>query len=166
MMDSNPKQLGHPIRTRRLDVATLIADVANSYEEVFHQQGIDVDLDVPQNLWVDVDPILIREAFRKLVDNAVEAMPQGGVLVITSLIGRFGLEIEFADSGCGVSDELKERLFEPFATTKHDHAGLGLAMVREIVASHQGTITVSDCPEGGAAFTLMMPVRMANRQAA
>ena len=119
-----------------------------------------------QNLWVDLDPVLMRDAFRKLIDNAVEAMPRGGNLVITSLIGRGGLEIEVADSGRTISDELKARLFEPYATTKHGHTGLGLAMVREIVESHEGSVCVDDCHEGGTAFTLTFPIRNSARQAA
>jgi len=154
------------IQPQRLDLASLIIDLATVYTHQFETANIDVDLDVPHNLWVELDPILMREAFRKLIDNAIEAMPTGGQLTITSLVGRRGLEIEIADTGRGVSDELKERLFEPFATTKHDHAGLGLSLVRDIVTSHDGTITVDDCPEGGTAFTLSLPIQTAKRQAA
>lgn len=159
---SQPK----PIQVQRLDLASLIIDVATVYTHQFEAANVDVEMDVPHNLWVELDPLLMREAFRKLIDNAIEAMPSGGQLTITSLVGRRGLEIEFADSGRGVSDELKERLFEPFATTKHDHAGLGLSLVRDIVTSHDGTVTVDDCPEGGAAFTLSIPLQAAKRQAA
>lgn len=154
------------ISLQRLELATLLVDVTNAYTEAFEKKGIDVELDVPHNLWVELDGVLMRDAFRKLIDNAMEAMPSGGTLTITSLIGRGGLEIEFADSGIGVSDELKERLFEPFATTKHDHAGLGLSMVRDIVTSHQGTIDVNDCPDGGTALTLSLPRRTNARMAA
>lgn len=154
------------IQLRRLELASLILEVTEAYEDAFQRCAIDVELDVPHNLWVELDPILIRDAFRKLIDNAVEAMPSGGQLTITSLIGRTGLEIEFADTGRGVSDELKERLFEPFSTTKHDHAGLGLSLVRNVATSHQGTVCVDDCPEGGTAFTLSFPLPSVARQAA
>lgn len=154
------------ISLHRIELATLLVEVTDSYTETFERIGIDVELDVPHNLWVELDSILMRDAFRKLIDNAIEAMPLGGTLTITSLIGRSGLEIEFADSGVGVSDELKERLFEPFATTKHDHAGLGLSMVRDIVESHQGVISVDDCPDGGTAMTLSLPRRTSTRMAA
>lgn len=154
------------IQPQRLDLASLVIELATVYTHQFEAANIEVDLDVPHNLWVELDPILMREAFRKLIDNAIEAMPTGGQLTITSLVGRRGLEIEVADSGRGISDELKERLFEPFATTKHDHAGLGLSLVRDIVTSHEGTVTVDDCPDGGTAFTLSIPIQTAKRQAA
>ena len=150
---------------RRLDLKSLIDSVCDTFSETFTKQGIDVDLDVPQNLWVELDPILMCEALRKLVDNAAEAMPDGGVLTVTSLIGRQGLEVEVADSGPGISEELSGKLFEPFVSEKEDHAGLGLSLVREIVSAHQGTITATDCPDGGAAFTLLLPLRSARMAA-
>ena len=165
-MTKESKPAVRPIHPQRIDLATLILSVADAYAETFDLCRIELDLDVPHNLWVDVDSVLMKEAFRKLIDNAIEAMPSGGMLTITSLIGRHGLEVEFADSGCGISDELKERLFEPYATTKHDHAGLGLVMVKDIVESHNGSVEVDDCPQGGTAFTLQIPVRKSYRQVA
>ncbi len=165
-MGDKTKKFVRPICPQRLDIASLIAEVSSTYTELFDERRIDVDLDVPHNLWVDLDPVLMRDAFRKLIDNAIEAMPGGGVLVITSLVGRNGLEIEFADSGHPVSDELKDRLFEPFASTKHGHSGLGLSIVKQVVECHNGTIQVDDCPEGGTAFTMAFPLGAERRAAA
>ena len=155
-----------PICPSRLDLASVIASVAEEYTEKFTRRGVSLELDVPQDVTALIDPLLMRDAFRKLIDNAIEAMPRGGDLVITSLTTPQNLVIEFADSGPGVSDELRHRLFEPFATTKHDHAGLGLCMVRDIVQAHHGTISVLDCPEGGAAFTIQLPAAREQRMAA
>lgn len=155
-----------PIRPSRLDLATIVVDVTDEYAETFTRQDISVEIDVPHNLMVELDSVVMRDAFRKLIDNAIEAMPKGGDLVITSVLTENGLVIEFADSGPGVSEELKHRLFEPFATTKHDHAGLGLSMVRDIIHAHCGSINVVDCPEGGAAFTIRLPQVGTQRMAA
>lgn len=167
-MRRNSKTLGSkkPICRTRMDLAQLLVEVTADYTQTFDSKRIELEIDVPHNLWVDLDPIVMRDAFRKLVDNAIEAMPLGGCLVITSLVSKTGLLIEFADSGPGISDELKHRLFEPFATTKHDHAGLGLATVREIISAHDGSVNVVDCPEGGAAFTIQLPVSQERRMAA
>ena len=146
---------------RRVDLRQIIDNVCEMFADVFKSQAISLELDVPQNLWVELDPILMREALRKLLDNASEAMPDGGVLTITSLVGRHGLEVEVADSGPGIPEEMHGRLFEPFASGKEDHAGLGLSMVREIAMAHDGMITANDCPDGGAAFTLLLPFRLA-----
>jgi two-component system sensor histidine kinase BaeS len=144
----------------------VIAAVAEEYTEKFACRGIRLELDVPHDVAAVIDPVLMRDAFRKLIDNAVEAMPQGGELIITSLATPQWVVIEFADSGPGISDELRHRLFEPFATTKHDHAGLGLCMVHDIVQAHHGTVSAIECPEGGTAFTIQLPQVREQRMAA
>lgn len=155
-----------PISPTRLDLGTVVVEVTSEYEDRFKLRNIALEIDVPQALFVDLDPIVMRDAFRKIIDNALEAMPKGGSFLVTGLETQGGVVIEFADSGPGVSEELKQRLFEPFATTKHDHAGLGLSMVRDIVMAHQGSINVIDCPEGGAAFTIRVPQARERRMAA
>jgi len=151
---------------RRLDLSILLREACDPFLSTAQAQNVAIDIDVPTNLWVDLDAILIREAFRKLIDNALEAMPEGGALTITSLIGRFGLEVEFADSGKGIPEAMLGRVFEPFATNKSDHAGLGLSMVKDITTAHGGTISVQDCPDGGTAFTMLFPLRDVLRNAA
>lgn len=155
-----------PIHLAEQDLASLLISVSDEYFEKFARQGITLELDIPHELPVFLDAVLMRDAFRKLIDNAVEAMPQGGEIVITAIWQNERLSIEFADSGPGISEELQHRLFEPFASTKHDHAGLGLCMVRDIVSAHQGNISASNCPEGGAALTIQLPLVREQRMAA
>jgi signal transduction histidine kinase len=62
-----------------------------------------------------------------------------------------------ADSGPGIADGIRERIFEPFFTTKSDGTGLGLAIVFQIATAHGGWVEVANCPEGGAALTLVIP---------
>jgi signal transduction histidine kinase len=84
-------------------------------------------------------------------------MPDGGRLTITSHTGSHGVEIEVADTGPGLSDEARRRAFEPFFTTKPSGTGLGLAIVYRIAEVHCGDVVASNCPDGGAAFTLRFP---------
>lgn len=155
-----------PISPTQLDLATVLSSVTEEYSEKMAHRRISLELDVADDVQAFIDPLLMRDAFRKLIDNAIEAMPSGGDLVITSLAKNDQLIIEFADSGPGISDELRDRLFEPFATTKHDHAGLGLCMVRDIVQAHQGIVSAADCPEGGTALTIQIPKVRQQRMAA
>jgi signal transduction histidine kinase len=121
--------------------------------------------DIPRSLDFFVDRRMLGSAVRNLVANACEAMPHGGRLVITSSIGRYGLELEVADSGPGLTDECRRRAFEPQFTTKHGASGMGLATVWRIAHAHGGDVVAANCPEGGAAFTLRLP-RDAQRAAA
>ncbi len=144
-------------RRERMAVAGIIADLVQSLEPQLNAQNIRTRVDCPATLIASVDPDMLRRSLLNLVLNAVDALPAGGELVITVCFTSAGLEIEVADSGPGVPAPLAERLFEPFFTTKTGGTGLGLAIVERIAAAHGGRVTVQNCPEGGAAFTLIVP---------
>jgi len=100
------------------------------------------------------------QVFCNLIKNAVDAMPSGGTLKISTRLADDGhnVEITFRDTGNGISDGAMERLFEPFFTTKGKGVGLGLAICREIVARYQGKITAANAPGGGSIFAIHLPV--------
>ncbi len=110
------------------------------------------------------DPL--RRAFANLLRNAAEAMggAVGGgggeqrAIDVTITGDTRGLVVTIADHGPGIPDDLRHRVFEPYFTTKSDGTGLGLALVRQTVEAHRGTITVSETPGGGATFALVFPV--------
>lgn len=147
-------------------VGDLIEEVCDSLGPQLEAQRIDVDLDVPPNTLLTADREMVRRALLNLVLNAIDVMPEGGDLVITSYDSHAGLEIEVADSGPGLSDEDRRRVFEPFYSTKQNGTGLGLAIVYHIAEVHGGTVTSANCPEGGAAFTLKFPRKQQLRAAA
>jgi signal transduction histidine kinase len=96
------------------------------------------------------------------VDNAAEAM-QGSMVreihISTSLVGtRDAVEITIADTGHGVTQELKERLFLPYFSTKKRGTGLGLAIVNRIIEDHRGSIRVEENEPVGAKFVVELPV--------
>jgi len=138
-------------------VGDLVEEVCEALEPQLEAQRIDLDVDVPPNTLLSADREMVRRALLNLVLNAIDVMPDGGELVITSYDGARGLELEVADSGPGLSEEDKRRIFEPFYTTKQNGTGLGLAIVYHIAEAHGGTVTAVNCPEGGAAFTLKFP---------
>jgi signal transduction histidine kinase len=144
----------------------LVEEVCDSLAPQLEAQRVDLDVDVPPNTLLTADREMVRRALLNLVLNAIDVMPDGGELVITSYDGARGLEIEVADSGPGLSDEVQRRVFEPFYTTKQNGTGLGLAIVYHVAEAHGGTVTATNCPEGGAAFTLRFPPRKTMRAAA
>lgn len=98
----------------------------------------------------------LRHAFANLLRNAAEAM--GGHGAIDVSVGRdgAGLLVTVSDHGPGIPEEIRPRVFEPYFTTKRDGTGLGLALVRQAVEAHHGTITVSETPGGGATFAIVL----------
>jgi len=112
---------------------------------------------------VPLDESLCEQAFLNLVQNAYEAMEdRGGTLDVTvrlgAIDGRDGVELQLADTGPGVPEELREEIFNPFVTTKKTGVGLGLSIVSKIIDGHDGSIRVENRPEGGAIFTIFFPL--------
>ena len=138
-------------------VCDLVDDVCEALGPQMEAQGIDVSIDVPPNTLVSADREMFRRALVNLVLNAIDAMPHGGEVVMTSFESDAGFELEVADSGPGLSEDTQRRAFEPFYTTKAGGTGLGLAIVSRIADVHAGQVDASNCPEGGAAFTLRVP---------
>ncbi|HEX9022038.1 MAG TPA: ATP-binding protein [Nitrospirota bacterium] len=106
----------------------------------------------------NLDAALLKQALLNLMLNAIQAMPKGGALTVeTALRGEF-LEIKIADTGVGITEENRKKLFSPFFTTKKNGTGLGLAITYRIVQNHRGTVAVSSEPGRGTTFTIKIPV--------
>jgi signal transduction histidine kinase len=99
----------------------------------------------------------LRRALLNLVRNALTAAGPNGRVVLAASSGPNGAALEVRDSGPGVPDELGDRIFQPFFTTREKGTGLGLAFVREIVRDHGGDVTVDRAEEGGARFRIVLP---------
>jgi signal transduction histidine kinase len=140
-----------------IPVRALVDEVLQSLAPQLDAQGIRTEIDVPTSELLSADRDMLRRCVMNLTLNALDAMPRGGELVITSYRGPSGFELEIADSGPGLSDEVRKRMFEPFFTTKSSGTGLGLAIVWRIAEVHYGELSARNCPEGGAAFTLRFP---------
>jgi two-component system nitrogen regulation sensor histidine kinase NtrY len=126
-------------------------------------EGITVQHDLENDLpTVLADPEALRRAFANLIDNAAEAM-QGSllrILKIQSSMSEDGgaVEVTVSDTGHGLTDEIRERLFLPFYSTKHRGTGLGLSIAAKIVQEHGGSIRAESNSPKGARFVLRLPL--------
>ena len=113
---------------------------------------------------VDGDDVLLRQAFSNLVRNALEACRGAGVaprvVVHGAVIAREDtVEVTVGDNGPGLPGADRDRLFQPFFTTRTDGTGLGLALVQKFVVTHNGHVRADNGPDGGAVFTVYLPLR-------
>jgi two-component system, NtrC family, sensor kinase len=145
-----------------VDLASVVRQSVSICEHLVERGGVD--------LAVEVDPALpviqavagqLEQVLINLITNAVHAVPEGGKVVVRATTdGPANVLIEVADSGPGVPEADRDRIFEPFFTTKPDGkgTGLGLPIVRNIVDSHRGQISVTRSDLGGAAFRVVIPI--------
>lgn len=135
-------------------------------QAAFHNVRIQENYQIDLPLLV-VDPSQIERVFMNLIINAAEAMDQGGTLSLTTRRDSDGqsVEVEFSDTGHGISQENMNKLFEPFFTTKDvgHGTGLGLAISYGIVKSHKGTISVESVLGKGTVFTVRLPIDGSDR---
>jgi PAS domain S-box-containing protein len=100
----------------------------------------------------------LREVFVNLIVNAVDAMPKGGKLAITCGRKEARLQLQFNDNGVGMPEDVRQKIFEPFFSTKGAHGtGLGLSVSYSIIERHAGSISVVSEPGNGASFTIDLP---------
>jgi two-component system, NtrC family, nitrogen regulation sensor histidine kinase NtrY len=141
----------------------MVQDVVRLFEAQFKTDGrpaIETVLELsPDDVTVPADPLQLRRALSNLVLNAMDAMPEGGILRLRTENLDEHVRIEVADSGQGLTGEECARLFTPYYTTKRHGTGLGLAIVQSVIADHQGRIAVSAQPGRGATFTIDLPRR-------
>jgi len=120
--------------------------------------SIDVKLKSDDELFTMGNASELREVFVNLIVNAVDAMPEGGDLKICGTRTGDRLRLRFADSGTGMEEEVRERVFEPFYTTKGvQGTGLGLAVSYGIIERHEGTISVESRLGEGTTFLILLP---------
>lgn len=100
----------------------------------------------------------LTQVILNLIMNALDSMPQGGILRVNGAADQHTLTITVSDTGCGIHSDLLPRIFEPFVTTKEKGTGLGLAISSQIVKQHGGTMHVESQPERGSAFTVQLPL--------
>ncbi len=111
---------------------------------------------------VESDPVQMQQVLINLVDNAFHAMREAPVAtrkveITTRMESEASVCVAVRDHGTGISEEVRERLFEQFYTTKKDGLGMGLAIVRSIVEAHGGRISAANAPGGGASFQIVLP---------
>lgn len=157
------------LQFERLSINQLVREVADLYRGDDSNLAIDLELDDDAPL-IEADPDRVRQLLHNLIKNAQEAVgPESDcrLAVGTRTTERGGhrhLTLSIQDNGPGFPDDLMDRLFEPYTTTKLKGSGLGLAIVKKIVEEHGGIIRADNPPDGGARMEVWLPVR--NRQRA
>lgn len=148
------------------DLNVIIRDSVSVLEPEIVKNGVSVRLNLDPALpRVAVDRDKLSQVISNLVINAVEAMPRGGDITITSRLGGGSVEVTVSDNGMGVPSENLRRIFDPYFSTKKQGFGLGLSLAQDIVYKHNGKFSVSSERGKGADFTIQLPMETKDEQA-
>ena len=152
---------GRPLKIRHAYVTygDVLAKVLPLLEERLAEQRIVLKQDVPEDLpplWVDQE--LLRNCILNFINNAAQAMPEGGSITLGAKFDQHWIRLTFADQGRGIAAEDLAKIFKPYFTTKDVGIGLGLAITERIVKEHGGTIHVDSVQGEGTTFTVALPL--------
>ncbi|HVH14875.1 MAG TPA: ATP-binding protein, partial [Candidatus Angelobacter sp.] len=109
---------------------------------------------------MSVDPSLLRRAFTNIITNAIQAMPDGGKLRIRAWTSQNLAAVSFQDTGIGIPEQVRAKIFSPLFTTREKGVGLGLAVTKRLIESHRGDIKVFSKVGEGTTFTVEIPVAL------
>lgn len=145
----------HPEAT---NVSTYLNTILSSVRPTLDYLDITLETNVPSDLpTLMLDRIRIRQMLLNLLKNAWEAVPvPGGKISVSAFPERSGICINIQDNGCGISKEQLCSIFQPFFTTKESGTGLGLAVSKQIVEAHHGSISIESTPGHGTTFHIFL----------
>ncbi len=147
------------LQLREQDLRAVIGDVlALATEELSTRNVILIDHMPPKAVMANVDADLLKQAALNVIENGAQAMPEGGKLEVTLEVDRRSAIILIADEGVGIPDEIRDRIFDLYFTTKSGGSGIGLAMTYRILQLHHGGIEVQSREDRGTEFRLRIPL--------
>ena len=146
-------------RLEPTDLNRLVDDTLQAHEHKAQQQGVAINRDFAADLpLVAADPAQFRRCLTNLMENAIQAMPRGGALSVTTRREDSEILVNIGDTGIGMSEAQLPHIFDAFYTTGHFGSGLGLAIVWDIIQSHGFTIGVRSEPGHGSVFVVHIPL--------
>jgi signal transduction histidine kinase len=151
------------LQLREQDLRGVIGDVlALSTAELSTHNVILSGSMPPKPLLVNIDADLLKQAALNVIQNGAQAMPQGGTLTVTLEEQKKFAVIRIADEGQGIPDDIREKIFDLYFTTKSGGSGIGLAMTYRILQLHYGSIEVQSRPGRGTEFVLRIPLAVSD----
>lgn len=143
-----------------MNVIGMLQEVYDLVKEDCERKKIETDFRMPgKSLFIRGDKDKLKQVILNLVKNAIDAMEEGGRLVIAQTLSGGQIDITIRDNGCGIPEENRERIFSPFFTTKKHGTGLGLNISKSIIEEHEGgAMTMTSEVGKGTTFKITLPL--------
>jgi signal transduction histidine kinase len=140
------------------DINTVLGEIAEFVEPELARANIELreqhSADLPKCM---ADPKLLKQAILNPILNAQQAMPDGGQIILRSSYEDGEVRIDVIDTGRGISEAVRDKVFDVFFTTRQDGVGLGLAMTRRLIEQHSGRVDFHSEPGKGTDFIIRLP---------
>lgn len=152
-----------PPSLQKIDLHKILEETLHLVAYEIEAQGINLQKNyTPKNHYVVVDGEQMKQVFLNIILNAIQAMPRGGKLTVATFPENISPEskelvVSIRDTGEGIPPEIREKIFEPFFSTKEEGIGLGLPIVQRIIEEHKGRIKVESYPKRGTTFYIYLP---------
>ena len=145
----------------QFDLVSLVEEVADQIRPLAITLRVELHLNLPTAAEILADRQQLAVAITALCRNSLEAIGEGGVLEVILNIQEDQVSLEVSDTGTGISDEVRRHIFDPFFSGREAGRGLGFGLSKcwRIVTDHGGSVEVSNRQEGGATFSLLLPVK-------
>lgn len=147
------------LRTINVSLNNTLADYASRVEQNVESRNCKIVTETDKDVTVKLDVKEFFQCYMHIVKNACDAMPDGGIVHVSTKRDDKKVKIYFKDSGLGIPEGFKEKIFEPFMTHgKKEGTGLGLSITKKVVKAHNGTIAVESPIGNGATFIITLPI--------
>jgi signal transduction histidine kinase len=155
-----------PMDTKLIDkcIDMIIRDLLEFMRFELEEANVSLDLDLRDVPKIQLDDKYIKHALLNLIKNALDAMPEGGRLGISTRSTDESVIVDISDTGTGISEENIAKIFEPYFTTKDFSSGLGLTLVFKIMKEHDGEISVRSREGEGTTFSLTFPIPQGDKK--
>ena len=151
--------LTSPIQTVStcVDIDNVINETVESFLRSKNRDSIEIEINNGKGIYVTADTYRLKQAFWNLLQNSLEAMPNGGKIKIESHIIGDEIIVKFSDNGCGIDENIIDKIFDPFFTTKKLGTGLGLTIVQKVIEGYYGNLNVISTMNNGTTFVISFP---------
>jgi two-component system, sporulation sensor kinase E len=151
-------------RMKSEDINAVIKELLEFTKYELEQNRIAYVFDPSDHLpKIEIDKKYIKQALLNIIKNAIAAMPEGGVLHVSTAVSGDMASIDITDNGVGISEEHMNKIFEPYYTTKDFGSGLGLTVVYKVIREHGGEISLDSQEGKGTTFTITLPLPQSER---
>ncbi|NOZ57113.1 MAG: PAS domain-containing protein [Calditrichaeota bacterium] len=145
------------LNLREADLATIVREVVDLFSSTAKEKGVILELEAPQTLSGRVDPEQLKQALGNLVQNAIQACSPGDRVTVRLRREGQDIVIQVQDTGPGIPENVRPKIFDLYFTTRPDGTGIGLSLVHRIISAHSGTIELSTEEGKGTEFVVRIP---------